>query len=252
MRITIFSPPPSWPNVGEFMNALYQARPALILAATLLVADRAPAQDAPDAKAILKTVRVAQAVQNRTVTGRLRTAGKSLPFTLKMDGNTVRWDFTDPPQTLLLHLGENDSRLEEIGSKGSTRIRGARLDDKVRDTDISYEDLSLHFLYWPDAVIEGEQTMVLQKCWIVRVRPPAKNESQYGMVKLWISKADGALMQAEAYDHADRFARRFKVLSGQKTGDGLWMLKQMRIEAANPLRRTDFTPTYLEIDKPKE
>jgi hypothetical protein len=59
-------------------------------------------------------------------------------------------------------------------------------------------------------------------------------------------------MQAEAYDRADRFARRFKVLSGQKTSDGLWMLKQMRIEAANALRRTDFTPTYLEIDKPKE
>ena len=66
------------------------------------------------------------------------------------------------------------------------------------------------------------------------------------------SKADGALMQSEAYDRADRFARRFKVLSGQKTSDGLWMLKQMRIEAANPLRRTDFTPTYLEIDKPKD
>jgi hypothetical protein len=94
--------------------------------------------------------------------------------------------------------------------------------------------------------------MVLQKCWIVRVKPPAKNESQYGKVKLWISKADGALMQAEAYDRGDRFARRFKVLSGQKTSDGLWMLKQMRIEAASSLRRTDFTPTYLEIDKPED
>jgi Outer membrane lipoprotein-sorting protein len=234
------------------MTAHHHVKWGLILAATFSSAVRAPAQDEPDAKAILKTVRVAQAAQNRTVTGRLRTAGKSLPFTLKMDGNTVRWDFSDPPQTLLLRLGENDARLEEIDSKGTTKIRGARLDDKVRDSDISYEDLSLHFLYWPDAVIEGEQTMVLQKCWIVRVRPPAKNESQYGKVKLWISKADGALMQAEAYDRTDRFARRFKVLSGQKTSDGLWMLKQMRIEAANPLRRTDFTPTYLEIDKPKD
>jgi len=243
---------PGWRSVGEVMTAHHHVKWGLILGATLLSAVRAPAEDEPDAKAILKTVRVAQAAQNRTVTGRLRTAGKSIPFKLKMVGNTILWNFTDPTQTLLLRLGENDARLEEVGPSGTTKIRGARLDDKVRDSDISYEDLSLHFLYWADAVIEGEQTMVLQKCWIVRVKPPAKNESQYGKVKLWISKADSALMQAEAYDRTDRFARRFKVLSGQKTSEGLWMLKQMRIEAASQLSRKDSTPTYLEIDKPED
>ena len=209
------------------------------------------AQDAPDAKAILKTVRIAQSAQNRTVTGKLRTGGKAIPFTLKMDGDTVRWDFTDPPQTLLLRLGANDSRLEEIGKGGPAKITGAKFDDKVRDSDVSYEDLSMRFLYWPTAEVEGEQIMVLTKCWIVRVEPAAKNDSQYGKVKLWISKADGALMQAEAYDHDGRFARRFKVLSGQKTDEGLWMLKQMRIEAASASGRPDLSPTYLEIDRPK-
>ena len=209
------------------------------------------AQDAPDAKAILKTVRIAQSAQNMSVTGRLRTGGKAIAFTLKMEGETVRWDFTEPAQTLLLRLGANDSRLEEIGKGGPSKITGARFDDKVRESDVSYEDLSMRFLYWPKAEVEGEQTMVLVKCWIVRVEPPAKNDSQYGSVKLWISKADGALMQAEAYDRDGKFARRFKVLSGQKTGAGLWMLKQMRIEAATGTGRADATPTYLEIDKPK-
>ena len=109
----------------------------------------------------------------------------------------------------------------------------------------------MRFLYWPTAEVEGEQIMVLQKCWIVRVEPPAKNDSQYSRVKLWISKGDGALMQAEAFDHDGKFARRFKVLIGQKTDAGLWMLKQMRIEAATLNGRADATPTYLEIDKPK-
>ena len=238
-------------SVGGVMIAFLPALRRLLFAAALFAATLAPAQDAPDAKAILKTVRVAQSAQNRTVTGKLRTGGKAIPFTLKMDGDTVRWDFTDPPQTLLLRLGANDSRLEEIGKSGSTKITGAKFDDKVRDSDVSYEDLSMRFLYWPTAEVEGEQIMVLTKCWIVRVEPPAKNDSQYGKVKLWISKADGALMQAEAFDHSGRFARRFKVLSGQKTGDGLWMLKQMRIEAASASGRADMTPTYLEIDKPK-
>ena len=209
------------------------------------------AQDAPNAKAILKTVRIAQSAQNLTVTGKLRTGNKTIPFTLKMEGDTVRWDFTEPAQTLLLRLGANDSRLEEIGKGGPTKITGARFDDKIRDSDMTYEDLSMRFLYWPHAEIEGEQTMVLTKCWIVRVEPASKNDSQYGEVKLWISKGDGALMQAEAYDHDGKFSRRFKVLSGQKTEDGLWMLKQMRIESATANGRADASPTYLEIDKPK-
>ena len=234
------------------MTVFSHATTRSLFAAALLAPTLALAEEAPDAKAILKTVRIAQSAQNRTVTGKLRTGGKAIPFTLKMDGNTVRWDFTDPAQTLLLRLGANDSRLEEIGKGGATKITGAKFDDKVRDSDVSYEDLSMRFLYWPSAEVEGEQTMVLTKCWIVRVEPAAKSDSQYGKVKLWISKADGALMQAEAYDHSGRFARRFKVLSGQKTADGVWMLKQMRIESASQPGRADLNPTYLEIDKPKE
>ena len=232
-------------------TALLKATSRLILAALLLASPIARGQDAPDAKAILKTVRIAQGAQNMTVAGRLRTGGKAVPFMLKMEGNTVRWDFTEPAQTLFLRLGDKDSRLEEIGKGGSTKIAGAKFDDKVRGSDVSYEDLSMRFLYWPTAEVEGEQTMVLTKCWIVRVEPPARNDSQYGKVKLWISKGDGALMQAEAYDHTGKFARRFKVLSGQKTDEGLWMLKQMRIESATGTGRDDATPTYLEIDKPK-
>ena len=52
--------------------------------------------------------------------------------------------------------------------------------------------------------------------------------------------------QAEAFDHAGKFARRFKVISGQKI-EGAWYLKQMRIEApAGPGK--DKMPTYLEVE----
>lgn len=210
-------------------------------------------EDAPDAAAILKTVRVAQAAQEQSLSGRLRTGSKSIPFKLGMANNTVRWDFSDPPQALLLRLSEKDARLEEIGKGGSQKISAARFDDKVRDSDISYEDLSMRFLYWPNAKVEGEQTMLLQKCWIVRVEPPAKNDSQYSAVKLWISKNNGALLQAEALGPEGKLARRFKVIAGHSLGNGLWILKQMRIEAPTTIggRTQDRTPTYLEVDAPQ-
>lgn len=234
------------------MAALFQVKVRLIAIAFLCGGGLAGADDAPDASAILRTVRVAQTAQERTLNGRLRTGAKAIPFKLSMAANTVRWDFSDPPQTLLLRLGDKDARLEEIGKGGSQKVAAARFDDKVRDSDISYEDLSMRFLYWPNAKVEGEQTMLLQKCWIVRVEPPGKGNSQYGAVKLWISRNNGALLQAEAFGHDGRLARRFKVISGHALGDGLWILKQMRIEAPTTIggRAQDRTPTYIEIDAP--
>jgi hypothetical protein len=235
------------------MAPLFHVKVRLLAAALVCAAGIAFADETPDAAAILKTVRVAQAAQERSLNGRLRTGAKSIPFKLSVAANTVRWDFTDPPQTLLLRLGEKEARLEESGKGGTTKVTAARFDDKVRDSDISYEDLSMRFLYWTNAKVEGEQTMLLQKCWIVRVEPPAKSDSQYSAVKLWIAKNNGALLQAEAMGADGRLARRFKVISGHSLGDGLWILKQMRIEAPTTIggRTQDRTPTYLEIDAPE-
>jgi hypothetical protein len=98
--------------------------------------------------------------------------------------------------------------------------------------------------------VQGEQTMLLQKCWIIRVQPGPRGDTQYSRVDLWISKKTGALMQAEAFDAAGKLARRFKVMSGQSLGGGLWILKEMRIESFSGTAK-DRAPTYLDIDKPE-
>ncbi len=234
------------------MAPLFHVKIRLIAAALLGFAGVASGAETPDAQEILKAVRVAQSAQEQSLNGRLRTGGKSIPFRLSMAGNTVRWDFSDPPQTLLLRLGEKDAWLEEIGKGGSQKVTAARFDDKVRDSDISYEDLSMRFLYWPKAKVLGEQTMLLQKCWIVQVEPGSRGDSQYSAVKLWISQKNGALLQAEAFGPDGKLARRFKVVSGHSLGGGLWILKQMRIEAPTTIggRTRDRTPSYLEIEAP--
>ena len=211
----------------------------------------AGAEDDPDPQTILKTVRMAEASQNSNLTGSIRTGPKTLPFRLISSRGTIRYEFTNPPQVIQLRLGEKEARLEEINGSGKAeKVSPKRFDDRVRDTDISYEDLSMGFLYWPNATIQGEQTMLLQKCWIIRVEPGSRKDSQYSKVDLWISKKNGALMQAEAFDAAGKLSRRFKVISGQSVGDGLWMLKEMRIEWMQG-RSSDPNPTYLDIDKPK-
>jgi len=216
----------------------------------LFVAVPSWAEEDADPQFILKQVRLAQSKQNSTLTGAIRTGGKSLPFRLVSGSGTIRYEFTDPAQVIQLRMGEKEPRLEEITGGKTEKVSPKRFDDRVRDTDISYEDLSMGFLYWPNATVRGEQTMLLQKCWIIRVEPGANTNSQYGKVDLWISKKNGALMQAEAFDSAGKLSRKFKVISGQPIGDGLWMLKEMRIESMQG-RSADKTPTYLDIDKPR-
>ena len=230
------------------MALAFHVKTRFLLAAALCLSRFASGEETPDAREILKAVRAAQTAQQQSLRGRLRTGPKTIPFQLTMSGNTVRWDFSDPPQALQLRLGEKEARLEEIGKNGPQKVSAARFDDKVRDSDISYEDLSMRFLYWSNAAVEGDQIMLLNRCWIVRVEPPAKNDSQYSKVKLWIAKNNGALLQAEAYGHDGKLARRFKVISGQSLGDGAWILKEMRIEQMSAGK--DRTPSYLEIEKP--
>jgi len=192
-------------------------------------------------------VRINQAAQNRALNGSLRTGGRTIPFHLISSQGAIRYEFTDPPLILQLRLGPKDSRLEEVTKGSVEKVTPARYDTRVRDTGITYEDLSLHFLYWQKAAVEGEQTMILQKCWIVRAEPDSRGDSQYSKVLLWIGKNNGALMQAEAYDRGGKLLRRFKVISGQKTPEGMWILKEMRIESMTG-SAADRAPTYLEID----
>jgi hypothetical protein len=223
----------------------FSVKTRLLLAAVLLLSPLPLQAQEPDPHEILRTVRAAQASQNQTMTGRIRTGGKSTPFRLVLAGKTARYEFSDPPQTLILRLQDRDSRLDEVTGGSSKAVTPARFDAQVRDTDISYEDLALKFLYWPRARLEGEQTMLLRKCWKVGVQPGSAGDSQYSRATLWIDKESGALMQAEAFEMNGSFARRFKVISGQKI-NGLWFLKQMRIEAPAGKGR-DRTPTYLEV-----
>jgi len=204
-------------------------------------------ENPPDAHEILKAVRINQAAQNRTLHGSLRNGGRTIPFLLVSTPGSIRYEFTDPLLTLQLRLGPKDSRLEEVTKGSVEKVTPAKYNTRVRDTGITYEDLSLHFLYWQKAAVQGEQTMVFQKCWIVRVEPDSPGDSQYSKVLLWIGKNSPALMQAEAYDSNGKVIRRFKVISGQKTDEGLWILKEMRIESMAG-SAADRAPTWLDID----
>jgi Outer membrane lipoprotein-sorting protein len=219
----------------------------LLVPALSLMAGSFFAAELPEAKDILESVRLRQAQQEIELQGQLRENDKIVPFRLTQTGPLIRYSFSNPDETLQLRLGDNDSRLEEVTRGGTEKISAAQFDHKVRGTGISYEDLALKFLYWPDARVTGENSIRTRNCWKLELKAPSR-QSQYGTVWLWVDKNGGALMRVEGYDLKGQLAKRFEVISAQKI-EGRWFLKQMRIEEFVPGTGKVQTRTYLEINK---
>ena len=181
--------------------------------------------------------------------GQLRENEKTIPFHLTQTGPLIRYSFTDPDEVLQLRLGENGSRLELVTGDNAEKIAAEKLKEKVRDTGITYEDLTLEFLYWENARVLGDETVRTRSCWKLQVVAAGK-DSQYWNVVIWVDKTSGALMRMDGYDWDGKLAKRFEVVSAQKIEDR-WFLKQMRIEEMQPGSNKVQSRTYLEIKKRK-
>ena len=201
----------------------------------------------PSAQEILESVRLRQAQQELELQGQLREEAKIVPFRLTQTGPIVRYTFSKPEEALQLRFGDNDSKLEEVTTEGVEKIAPAQFDHKVRGTAVTYEDLALKFLYWPNGRVMGDDSIQLQDCWKLELKAPNR-QSQYSNVRLWVAKESGALMKLEGYDWSGQLAKRFTVVSGQKI-EGRWFLKQMRIEEFDPGTGKVRSRTYLEIKK---
>jgi len=189
---------------------------------------------------------MAQTGQQRTLAGHLRvqSTGQIIPFTLILAGDEIRYQFKD--RDILLRLGANSSQLMESAHGDTQKVSPARYDQPVEGTDITYEDLSLKFLYWLKAKVDGTDALGLENCWKLHLEPGG-DPSSYASVELWASQRGGYFLQGEGYDKGGKLVKRFKVVSPQRDPQGGWMLKKMRIETL--AEGKDDSITYLEIDK---
>src|SRR5437879_9910312 len=201
----------------------------------------------PSAKEILDSVRMLEARQQIDLEGQLREDEKVIPFHLTQTGPLIRYSFADPEEVLQLRLDENGSRLDLVTAAGSEKFPAEKLNEKIRGTGISYEELALKFLYWPNARGLCDETVRTRSCWKLQSVAPSR-DSQYWNVVIWVDKASGALMRMEGYDWNGKLAKRFEVISAQKIDDR-WFLKQMRAEEIEPCTNKVQARTYLDIKR---
>lgn len=199
----------------------------------------------PDAQTILEAARMNPVGQEVALNARLRTDSASTPFQLRVRDGAIHYLFDAPEQELILELGpETSSLTERLGGK-SAPVRLARLDDAVRGSGVTYEDLALKFLYWRNPKLLDTESIRGRRAWKMELQA-GRESSQYGVARLWIDQETGALLRIEGYNRDGRLMRRFEVVSAQKL-EGQWMLKQMRVETLDPATQKVLKRTYLEV-----
>jgi len=103
-------------------------------------------QPPPSAKNILASVRMIESQQQIDLQGQLRQNDVVVPFRLVQNGPLIRYSFTNPEEVLQLRLGENSSRLDLVSDAGTEKFAPSKLNQRIRGTSVTYEDLAFKFL----------------------------------------------------------------------------------------------------------
>ncbi len=198
-----------------------------------------------EAEEILKAARANPLGEPVVLDARLRAGGNKVPFQIAVRDGKIAYIFDNPAQEILLGLGDETATLEERKGGLTQPVSPARFDDSVRGGLLTYEDLAMRFLYWKNPKLLGEEKIDSRSAYKIEIPAPASG-TEYGVVRVWVDKSQGALLKIEGYDRKGRLSKKFNVVSIQQI-DNQYMLKEMRVERIDPETRKVALRTYLDI-----
>lgn len=221
---------------------------------SLALVDPAVAQT-PAVDDILHTARYVATLQQQDLKGQLRKGSVKTPVMLYLRGENIQFQFLSSrtKQWMPFHMRLEEDHYDLFEMKGgkTARFPPAKLGMAIEGTDLSYEDLALRFLYWPNGQVVGSEKIKGQDCWKVRLQNPGE-AGRYALVYVWVHKKAGALMQAVGYngDNPAKALKQFQVSDIMKVGDA-YTLRTMRVDSYDPVSNKTTGITYVEFEKPK-
>lgn len=123
----------------------------------------------------------------------------------------------------------------------------ANLYERVQDTDISWIDLALAYLWWPNGKTVGAERVRGRFCYVVDLPAPAGESGAYDGVRLWIDPQIGILLQAAAYDEAGQLVKLLEVKSFKKIRD-VWIIQNIDVQSFPARHKTSLKVKKAEAD----
>lgn len=202
----------------------------------------------PSADQILGGARYVTTLSKHDLKGHIRKDGKKVPIALFLKGENIQLQFAEKNKWNSFHLKlkEDQYQLFEIKDGKTRSFPQQKLGEKIAKTDVTYEDMSLRFLYWPNPTVIGEERIMAQDCYKLEVKNPS-NTGEYGYVHVWIHKKAGALMRVHSFDRKKKLVRHFEIVELMKIDDD-YAVRKMKVSTVKNDRVKG--KSYLVFDNP--
>lgn len=227
----------------------------IALAATAALVS--PVAYAQDAQRILEGARVAASLTQLDdgLSGNISPkSGKRVPLTLFLRGKDIQFAYNerggDNWDRFHLRLSDNSYELFEMIGGGQRKFPDAKITSPIAGSDLTYEDLSFRFFYWPNPTLEGVENVGTQSCYKIRVNKPSSTVGRYDTVYIWVHTKFGAFMQVKGYNNG-KLLKEFKVEDVMKISDDVWTLRKMQVASYDANERRQ-SITQVTFDAPKK
>lgn len=203
----------------------------------------------PTADQIVELVHLSRALKKHELRGTLSKDDLEVPFVVRMEADLVRFYFENPKQIINLNIKQKGAELTEVMAGSNKPVPAKRYGEGIRGTDLTYDDISFRYLYWPKRVKQpNEETVKTRKCWVVDLYAP-QQIGEYGIVRIFVDKESGGLLRTQAYDWQGQMIKVCAVTSGMKV-DGATVLKSMDVIRYQPGTKKVAGETTFELKKP--
>lgn len=205
----------------------------------------------PDAAAMIRGIRLSATLEQMDLKGSVRKSdGKPSSLHLFVRQKNMQFHLGNGERFHIRMGDEKAELMNVVDAKGTTQpFPASKLSQPIAGTDVSYEDLTLRFLYWENATLEGEEKANGDLCYKIRLDNKGDGGA-YGVVYVWVHKKYGAFWQIRAHDRKGVPLKEFQVKDVMAIPGGKgYTIQQMRVNSLHPDGRTK-SVTYLEFEKP--
>ncbi len=229
----------------------------LALSAVAALAAGTPARaQQPDPDAILRGARMAATltVLDEGLSGNLTQGRQKIPVTLFLKGDDIQFQFSEGGKWSVFHmrLGQNSYDLSEIVDGKTIAFPPAKLVQPIAGTDLTYEDLSMRFFYWPDPILEGQENVNGEPCHKIRINKPRGGAGRYETVYVWVHTKYGAFMRIRGHDRNGGLVKEFQVQNVMQVDKDVWTLRKMQVATHDPATGRRLSISDVTFNAPKK
>lgn len=224
---------------------------ALAACAALLPSVSAQPESADSLLKEMRSMLVSQG--SRDVAGNIRKGKVKVPFSLSARQETIVFQYKHDNawKRFDVRIGDKKVDLLMVNKGKAVVMAPSAYAQPIAGTDVTYEDLSMRFLYWKGSAIlpDSQDSRIKGRdCYIVQAPNPSPGVGQFATVRMWVDKENGTVWQIDGYGADGKLRKRFSITSVQRLSDGTWFFKQMKMEVRDPSSGRTTALDYLEMD----